>query len=67
MAELLSRDYDNSVVTVGNKIRRLALNLMLYKGSEYAAVSGAMMVCTFSILNFTCLFCVDPFVLTSFL
>jgi len=44
MAELLSRDYDNSVVTVGNKIRRLALNLMLYKGSEYAAVSGAMMV-----------------------
>jgi len=43
MAELLSRDYDNSVVTIGNKIRRLALNQMLYKGSEYAAVSGAMM------------------------
>ena len=51
MAELLSRDYDNSVVTIGNKIRRLALNIMLYKGSEYAAVSGAMMVCTFSNLN----------------
>ena len=54
MAELLSRDYDNSVVTIGNKIRRLALNLMLYKGSEYAAVSGG-------------LFCADPFALTSFL
>jgi len=67
MTVLLSHGFDTSVVTIGNKIRRLASNLMLYKGSEYAAVSGAMMVCTFSILNFTCLFCVDPFVLTSFL
>ena len=44
MTVLLSHGFDTSVVTIGNKIRRLASNLMLYKGSEYAAVSGAMMV-----------------------
>ncbi|KAJ1270456.1 hypothetical protein BS78_06G053400 [Paspalum vaginatum] len=43
MVVLLSHGYDTRVVTLGNKIHRSALNLMLYKGSEYAAASGAMM------------------------
>lgn len=43
MVVLFNLGYGTRMVTLGNKIRRSALNLMLYKGSECAAASGAMM------------------------
>lgn len=47
MYNYLPCDFDTTEeVAVCNKVRRSALNLMLYKGSESAVAAGAMMVCS---------------------
>jgi hypothetical protein len=53
----------SEVFTLSTKIRRSALNLMLYTGSESAVAAGAMVVCACSLWYYS-FYARVPFMLT---